>query len=115
MALANIVNEPTLAPGVATKDFRVNGSPFMVLWHLDDATAAGDLGLVEVRAYAKNGTTLLPNVLTPTSTEAKVFSSPVVAQQDMHDVMGYDRIQVTITNGAGSARDVQVDVGFIPR
>ena len=115
MSLANIIDEPTLATAtVATSDYNVQGSPFLVISHIDDAAAVGDItgATIEVRAYARDGSTLLPNVLTPTSSEAGAFAGGVAAQMDVFDTVGYHKIQVSIEHATGGPQDVQVDVGF---
>ena len=113
MSLANIIDEPTLGAGAtAAGTFNVQGSSFVVIAHIDDATAVGNLGAVTVRPYARDNATLLPTVLTPTVTDGPDYAAGVASQVDVYDITGIHRVQVSVTNAAGSARDVQADIGF---
>ena len=100
-----------VAAGVETYDLNTVGNNALVVeWTVTDATAVGDLGATSVKLYAPDGTTLLPTALTPVVVHAAVLVGSVAALVERYDITGLGKLQLSVENGAGSARDIRVDI-----
>lgn len=81
----------------------------VVYWIMTNATNKNDIGTPEVRAIDPAGN-VLHDPLTPEVISTKSLNGTVATYAARYDTRAITRVEVSVTNGAASARDTKIYV-----